>query len=382
MNFDCTEEQALIGKTAREFAERELMPRAGERDARATFPEREMKLLAELGFLGVTGPEELGGAGGDLVAYTRVLEELARGDASVAVTCAVTNMVGDLLVRFGSDAQKKLHLPRLFGGQYLCASFALSEPETGSDAGALKTRAEEKGGGFRLTGTKQWVTSGDRAGLIIVWAVTDPGSRAGLSAFLVPADAKGLSVGRHEDKMGLRGSSTVQLNLDGVELGADALLGERGRGFQVAMTALDGGRIGIAAQAIGIARFAAEAALAYAGQRKTFGKTILEHQAIGNMLADAYTALDAARLLVYRAACLRQHKLPHTRAASQAKLYATEKASMICDMAIQIHGGYGYTRDFPVERAYRDARVTRIYEGTSEIQRLVVARELIKDSQP
>jgi alkylation response protein AidB-like acyl-CoA dehydrogenase len=376
--LDRLEEQALIAKTAREYAERELMPRAPERDKNGAFPKKEMKALAGLGFVGITCPEEFGGAGADVVSSALLLEELARGDASVAVTCAVTNMVADMITRFGTTEQKRAHLPKICSGEWVCASFCLSEPGSGSDARAMQTRAVATADGFELHGTKQWVTSGDHAGVLVVWAVTDPSTRA-LSAFLVPGNAPGLSVIRHEDKMGLRGSSTVQLALDGVRVGKDALLHTLGKGFELAMVALDGGRIGIAAQAIGVARFAHEQAMAYARQRQTFGKPIAEHQAISSMLADSATWIEAARWLVLRAAWLRQNRLPHTRIASEAKLFATEKASLICDIAMQIHGGYGYTSDFPVARAYRDVRVTRIYEGTSEIQRLVIARELLKE---
>jgi alkylation response protein AidB-like acyl-CoA dehydrogenase len=292
-------------------------------------------------------------------------------------------MVAEIVCAAGTEEQKREHVPRLVGGDYLCGGFALSEPQAGSDPSALRTTAEEIPGGYRLTGTKQWVTSGNRAGLLLVWALTDPGAgRRGISAFLVRGDAPGLGVARLEDKMGLRGSHTAQLVLDGVEVGEEALLGARGQGFGLAMRALDGGRIGIASQAIGVARMALEAALAYAVDRETFGQPIIRHQAVGNMLADCATWLDAARLLVLRAAWSKEQGRPVTALSARAKLLASEKAVEICDLALQIHGGYGYTRDFPVERGYRDARVTRIYEGTSEIQRIVIARELMKEARP
>jgi alkylation response protein AidB-like acyl-CoA dehydrogenase len=261
----------------------------------------------------------------------------------------------------------------------VCGAFALSEPQAGSDPGAMTTTATRTGAGWVLRGTKQWITGGDHAGLLVVWAMTNPDAfHRGISAFLVPGTAPGLSVSRAEEKMGLHGSSTVQLALDDVEVGEDALLGNEGEGFKLAMMALSGGRIGIASQAVGISRAALQAATRYALDRAQFGKPIIQHQAISMMLADAATWLDAAELLTLRAAWLKQQGRPFTQAASMAKLFASEHACKICDIAMQVHGGYGYTRDFPVERAYRDVRVTRIYEGTSEIQRIVIARELIK----
>jgi alkylation response protein AidB-like acyl-CoA dehydrogenase len=271
-------------------------------------------------------------------------------------------------------------VPRLCSGEYLCAAFALSEPHSGSDAAALTTSATRIARGWRLRGAKQWVTSGDQAGLMVVWAVTTPGNGTkGISAFLVRGGTPGLVVSRREEKMGLHGSSTVGLGFDDVELGEDALLGEEGGGFKLALTALDGGRIGIAAQALGIARMAFESALAYSRERSAFGQPIGKHQAIGNMLADSATWLDAARLMVRRAAWRKQEGLPFIKEAAMAKLLATEKAHQICDLALQIHGGIGYTRDVPVERACRDVRACRIYEGTSEIQRIVIARHILKE---
>jgi alkylation response protein AidB-like acyl-CoA dehydrogenase len=287
---------------------------------------------------------------------------------------AVTNMAAELICVWGSDAQKQRHVPRLVGGEHMCGSFALSEPHAGSDASALRTTATRVGAGWRLDGTKQWITSGSHAGLFVVWARTE----AGISAFLVEKGTPGLSTGRPEDKMGLRGSSTVQVVLDGVEVGPEALLGADGQGFKIAMTALDGGRIGIGAQACGIAGAALDAARRYATVRVQFGVPLAEHQAIQLMLADMATQLDAARLLVLQAAWRKEAQQSFTRAAAMAKLFASERACRICDAAIQIHGGYGYTRDVPVERHLRDARVTRIYEGTSEVQRIVIAREVLR----
>ncbi|MBP6631530.1 MAG: acyl-CoA dehydrogenase family protein [Kofleriaceae bacterium] len=379
MDITPSEEQLAVQRTAREAAERLLAPRAADRDRDGTFPEAELRELAKLGLLGVAVPEELGGAGSDPIAYSLAMQELARVDASVAVAVSVTNMVGELIAAVGTDVQRRRWVPGLTSGALLCGAFALSEPQAGSDPAAMTTRAEPiAGGGFRLSGTKQWITSGDRAGVLVVWAMTDPAAgHKGITAFLVPGGAPGLTVARLEDKMGLHGSSTAQLVLDGVEVDADAVLGGIGGGFRLAMMALDGGRIGIASQALGIARGALEAAVRYARERTQFGQPIIQHQAIGNMLADAATWLEAGTLMTLRAADLKAKKRSFTLAASMAKLFATEHAGRVCDIALQVHGGYGYVRDFPIERAYRDVRVTRIYEGTSEIQRLVIARQLI-----
>jgi alkylation response protein AidB-like acyl-CoA dehydrogenase len=288
-------------------------------------------------------------------------------------------MVAELIAANGSPALAAAWVPRLTSGELLCGAFALSEPEAGSDPAAMRTIAERTAGGYRLSGTKQWITNGDRAGAMVVWAITEPGAgHKGITAFVVDGKAPGITVARLEDKLGLHGSSTAQLVLDGVEVAEDAILGAPGRGFALAMMALDGGRIGIASQAIGIARGALEAAIRYAGERQTFGQPIIKHQAIGAMLADAATWLDAATLMTLRAAQDKQERRPFSQQAAMAKLFATEHAWKICDIALQVHGGYGYVRDFPVERALRDVRVTRIYEGTSEIQRIVIARNLLR----
>jgi alkylation response protein AidB-like acyl-CoA dehydrogenase len=274
-------------------------------------------------------------------------------------------------------------VPRLVSGELIAGAFGLSEPEAGSDAGAMRTQATKTATGWLLTGTKQWITSGDHAGVMVVWATSgEPTAKhAGMSAFVVPGDAKGLSVARLEDKMGINGSSTAQLVLDGVEVPDSAVLGNVGRGFALAMMALDGGRIGIASQAVGIARGALEAAVRYATERQTFGQPIIKHQGVGNQLADAATWLEAAHWMTLRAAHCKETKQPFSQQAAMAKLFATEHAWKICDIALQVHGGYGYVRDFPVERALRDVRVTRIYEGTSEIQRIVIARGLLRGQQ-
>ena len=379
MDFTPTEEQLLVQRTARDAAERLLAPRAAARDLSSEFPTAELAELAKLGLLGIAIPEELGGAAAGTVAYSLALQELARGDGSVAVAVSVTNMVAELIATYGTPALAKAWVPRLVGGELVCGAFALSEPESGSDAAAMRTLATKTPSGWRITGSKQWITSGDHAGVLVVWAVTEAGTaHKGITAFLVPGTAKGLSVARLEEKMGLHGSSTAQLVLDGVEVEDADVLASVGGGFALAMVALDGGRIGIASQAIGIARGALEAAIRYAGERQTFGQPIIKHQAIGGMLADAATWLDAATLMTLRAASLKQAGQPFSQQAAMAKLFATEHAWKICDIALQVHGGYGYVRDFPVERALRDVRATRIYEGTSEIQRLVIARSLLR----
>ncbi len=383
MDFAPTEEQLLVQRTAREVAERLLQPRAAARDLSGEFPIAELKELANLGLMAIAVPEELGGAGAGTVAYSLALQELARGDASVAVAVSVTNMVAEMICKTGTRDQQQRWVPRLASGELVAGAFGLSEPAAGSDVAGLRTTAIKTPTGWRLSGTKQWITSGDHAGVLIVWALSDQesGSAAGhkgITAFIVPGGAPGLSVARLEDKMGLHGSSTAQLVLDGVEVGDDAVLGAEGRGFALAMMALDGGRIGIASQAIGIARGALEAAVRYATERKTFGEPIIKHQAVGNMLADAATWLDAAKLMTLRAAFFKQSGVAFSQQAAMAKLFATEHAWKICDIALQVHGGYGYVRDFPVERALRDVRVTRIYEGTSEIQRIVIARNLVR----
>ena len=390
MELEPSEEQLLVQRTARDFAERVLVPKAAERDQNGEFPEQEMKELGKLGLLAIAVPEELGGAGMGPVAYSLALQEIARGDASVAVAMSVTNMVGELIANNGTQAQREQWNPKIASGELLSGSFALSEPEAGSDPAALRTTATKTANGWVLNGTKQWITTGDHTSVIIVWAVTEPGAgHKGISAFIVPGPGyaasspdvhppKGLVVARLEDKLGLRASSTAQLVFDNVEVPDDAMLGPPGRGFALAMMALDGGRIGISSQAVGIARGALEAAIRYAGERKTFGQPIIKHQAVGNMLADAATWLDAATLMTLRAAFLKETHQPFSQQAAMAKLFSTEHAWKICDIALQVHGGYGYVKDFPVERALRDVRVTRIYEGTSEIQRIVIARGLIR----
>jgi alkylation response protein AidB-like acyl-CoA dehydrogenase len=382
---DVTETQALVRKTAREFAEREVLPRAAAIDADEAIPDAIFHGLAGLGLLAVNVPTDLGGSGAGVVAYALAVQEIARACASTAAQMSVTNMVCETIARFGTDAQRRGYCPGLAGGDRGPGSFALSEPDAGSDPGAMRTTARRDGPGWVLDGAKQWITSGARAGVFVVWARTgapDAGVR-GISCFLVEGGAPGLRVGRPEDKMGLRGSSTVPLEFAGCRLPADALLGAENEGFKIAMMALDGGRIGIASQATGIARAALEESVAYAKDRRAFGVPIGQHQAIAFKLADMATRVDAAHLLGLRAAGLKEAGLPFSREAAMAKLFASETAIAVCNDAVQIHGGYGYTRDFPAERHLRDARVTTLYEGTSEIQRLVIARaELARITAP
>jgi alkylation response protein AidB-like acyl-CoA dehydrogenase len=379
MQFQPTEDQLLVQRTARDAADRLLAPKAAARDVSGEFPVTELRQLADLGLLGVAVPEALGGAGAGAVAYSLALQELARGDASVAVAVSVTNMVAELIAANGSEALAKQWVPRITSGELVAGAFALSEPEAGSDPAAMRTVATKHGSTWRISGAKQWITSGSHAGAMVVWAVTEPGAgHKGISAFVVPGQAKGVTIARLEEKMGLHGSSTAQLVLDGVEVADDQMLLGPGKGFALAMMALDGGRIGIASQAVGIARGALEAAIRYAGERQTFGQPIIKHQAVANLLADSATWLDAAILMTLRAAYLKETKQPFAQQAAMAKLFASEHAWKICDHALQVHGGYGYVRDFPVERALRDVRVTRIYEGTSEIQRIVIAKNLLR----
>jgi alkylation response protein AidB-like acyl-CoA dehydrogenase len=378
MLIEPTETQALVAKTAREYAERAIRPVAAALDREERYPFELLKGLAELGMMGVNVPASLGGAEAGAVAYALAMMEIARGCASTAVTMAVTNMVAEVITRFGTDAQRERHVPKITSGEYVAGAFALSEPEAGSDPGSMRTTAERVPGGYVLRGQKQWITSGAHAGVLIVWARTGGPGTKGLSAFLVEGGTPGMKAGKHEDKLGLRASNTVPLTFDDCKVGEDALLGGEGGGFKIAMMALDGGRVGIASQAIGIATAALEEAADYARQRKQFGKPIGDFQGVKWPLADSKTELDAARLLTLRAAWLKQEGRPFSREAAMAKLFASEAANRICNRCLQIHGGYGYVKDFPAERHLRDVRVTTIYEGTSEIQRTVIARAELK----
>ncbi len=383
MQTALTETQTLVQKTARDYAQKYIAPEAARLDKESLFPAHLLKGLADLGLMAVNLPEDLGGSNAGTVAYALAMQEVAKACAATAVTMSVTNMVGEVIATFGTRDQARTYCPKLASGEYAAGSFALSEPGAGSDPGGIATVATREGDEFILEGNKQWITSGAHAGVFIVWARTaprgtHPGGR-GLSCFLVEAGTPGLRIGRAEDKMGLRASNTVSLTFEGVRVPVSAMLGEPQGAFKIGMMALDGGRIGIASQAIGIARCAHEASSAYARERTAFGKAISEFQALQWMMADSQTEIDAADLLCMRAAWLKEAGKPFSSEASMAKLYASEMAVRVSNRAVQILGGYGYTREFPVERNLRDARVTTIYEGTSEIQRMVIARSVLAD---
>ncbi|HSD89756.1 MAG TPA: acyl-CoA dehydrogenase [Kofleriaceae bacterium] len=380
MDFKLTEEQAAVLQTARDFATNEVLPKAAEIDREHRHPTELVKRMAELGFLGIAVPEQHGGAGLDNLSYAIAMEEISRACASTGVIMSVNNsLVCDPIYRFGTDKQKQEWLTPLASGKLL-GCFALSEPEAGSDAAAQKTMAEKQSdGSWVINGTKNWITNGPVADVCVLFTMNDKSlGHKGITCFILPMKTKGVRTGPPDDKMGIRGSKSSQIYLDDVRLPADAILGEVGGGFRVAMSTLDGGRIGIAAQALGIGRAALEDALAYAQQRRTMGKPIIQHQAISFKLADMATELDAARLLVHRAAWLKDNKLPYGKEAAMAKLYASDVANRAAREAIQIFGGNGYVTEFPVERHFRDAKITEIYEGTSEIQRLVIAGYLAK----
>jgi butyryl-CoA dehydrogenase len=379
MEFSPNEDQTAVMRTAREFATNEVLPKAAEIDREHRHPTELVQRMAELGFLGIAVPEQYGGSGLDNIAYALAMEEVSRACASTAVIMSVNNsLVCDPILRFATEAQKRQWLVPLAQGKLL-GCFALSEPEAGSDSAAQKTTAVRDGSDWLINGTKNWITNGPVADLCVLFTMNDRAAgHRGITTFLLPMKTKGVRCGAPDDKMGIRGSKSSQIYLDDVRLPADALLGEVGGGFKIAMSTLDGGRIGIAAQAIGIGRAALEDSLAYAQQRRTFGKPIAQHQAIAFKLADMATELDAARLLALRAAWLKDGKHPYGKEAAMAKLYASDVANRAAREAIQIFGGNGYVTEFPVERHFRDAKITEIYEGTSEIQRLVISNYLMK----
>jgi butyryl-CoA dehydrogenase len=379
MQFEFTDEQKMILETARDFASGVVKPKAKEIDETGKFPVDIIKQLAELGFMGMMVPQEYGGAGLDTVSYVIAMEEISSACASTGVIMSVNNsLVCDPIMRYGSEEQKRNYLTPLARGEKL-GCFALSEPNAGSDAARQQTIAVQDGDFFILNGTKNFITNGKEANIAIVFAMTDKtkGHR-GISAFIVPTDIQGFKISRLEHKLGIRGSSTAQIILEDVKLSKDHLLGNIGDGFKIAMSTLDGGRIGIASQALGIARAAMEESIEFAKQREAFGQIIANFEAIQWMIADMATRLDSARLLTLRAAYLKDKKVRFTKEAAMAKLFAAETAMWITTKAIQIHGGYGYTTDYPVERHFRDAKITEIYEGTSEIQRLVIASNILK----
>ncbi|MCP5150073.1 MAG: acyl-CoA dehydrogenase family protein [Ectothiorhodospiraceae bacterium] len=372
------ETQTQVREMARAFARTVLAPGAAERDRTGIFPREALREMGRLGLLGMLVPPEWGGAGADHVAYALALEEIAAADGACSTVMSVQNSVVCMpLLRYGTEAQKERWLRGLASGE-LIGAFALTEPQAGSDAASLRTRARRDGNrGYRLDGTKQFITSGKNGDVVVVFAVTDPAAgRRGITAFLVPTDADGYGVARVEDKLGQRCSDTAQVVLEDVHVPADHRLGEEGEGYRIALSNLEGGRIGIAAQSVGMARAAFEAALDYAREREAFGRPILDHQAVAFRLADMATRIEAARALVLAAAARRDAGMPCLKEASMAKLFASEAAEAVCSAALQTFGGYGYLRDFPVERIYRDVRVTQIYEGTSDVQRLVIARAI------
>jgi butyryl-CoA dehydrogenase len=372
-----SDEQVMIRDMARAFAAEQLAPYAADWDRQAMFPADAVRGMGELGLLGMVVPEAWGGSGADTLTHALALEEIAAGDGTCSTIMAVHNSVACLpVLNFGTTDQKEKYLRPLATGQML-GGFALTEPTAGSDAGAIQTRARKAGNKYVLNGTKQFITSGKNADVVIVFAKTDPdaGSK-GMSAFIVPTGTPGYRVDSVEHKMGQRASDTCQIIFEDMELTPDLLLGEEGEGYRIALSNLEGGRIGIAAQAIGMARSAYEHAVTYAKERETFGKAIIEHQAVIFRLADMQTKIEAARQLTHNAARLRDAGEPCLSEAAMAKLFASEMAEEVCSDAIQIHGGYGYLQDFPVERIYRDVRVTKIYEGTSDIQRLIIGRDI------
>jgi alkylation response protein AidB-like acyl-CoA dehydrogenase len=372
-----SEEQRMIRDSAREFARQELAPHAAQWDRDGWIDDAAVAKMGELGLLGMMVPDEWGGSYTDYVAYALAIEEVAAGCAATATLMSVHSSVGcGPILKFGTPEQKGRYLGDMAQGKAI-GCFCLTEPQAGSEAHNLKTRAVLENGSWILNGAKQFVTNGKRAKVAIVFAVTDPGlGKKGLSAFIVPTDSPGCIVGPPEHKLGIRGSDTCAMTFDNCKVPEGSLLGIRGKGLSIALSGLEGGRIGIAAQAIGIARAAFEAALAYSRTRRQFDRPIAEFGSIGNMLADMHTSINAARLLTHHAARMRSDALPCLSEACQAKLYASEMSERVCSKAIQIHGGYGYLEDYNVERHYRDARITQIYEGTSEIQRLLIARTL------
>jgi len=380
MEIQLTEEQRQVRDLCREFAAKELTPNARRWDVEHQFPEDAVKQLGEMGLMGVAVPPEWGGAGMDNVSYAVAMEEVSRGCAGTGVIMSVSNsLYCDPVLKYGTDAQKKELLAPFARGERLGA-FALTEPMSGSDAAEMRTVAVRRGDEYVLDGTKNFITNGPQADVILVFVMTDKAKRhKGISAFLVPTDAKGFSRGKPDEKVGIRASGSCSIFFEGCALPARLRLGEEGDGFKIAMSTLDGGRIGIAAQALGIARAALEEGIAYAKERKAFGQPITQFQAIQFMLADMATELDAARLLTLRAASLKDKGVRHSAESAMAKLYASEMCERVTSKAIQIHGGYGYVKDYDVERHWRDSRITQIYEGTSEIQRLVIAASVLKD---
>jgi len=382
MDFKLNEEQMMIQETARSFAQKELEPVAEKLDKKKdpSLIIDNVKKLAQLGFMGLCVPECYGGAQAGAVAYSLALTEIGKACASTAVTMSVNNMVAELLVEFGTEEQKQKYVPKLVSGEYVAGSFCLTESSAGSDPTGMKTVAAENDKGYLLNGSKLFITSAEYAGIFVVWAVTDKKAPRGkgISTFIVEKGTPGCNVGRNEEKMGQRGSATNEVHFEDCQIPKEHLLGGLNNGYGIALAELAGGRIGIGSMSVGIGLAAIDFATRYAKERIQFGKPISSFQALQWMIADSYTELDAAQLLILRAAYLKEGK-PYSREAAMGKLYASEAANRACYKAVQMLGGYGYVEEYPVERFYRDARVTTIYEGTSEIQRLVIARSYLKD---
>jgi butyryl-CoA dehydrogenase len=379
METQLSEEQRQVRDLCREFADRELRPHARRWDAEHVFPREAVKQLGELGLMGVAVPPEWGGAGMDALAYAVAMEEISRGCAGTGVIMSVNNsLFCDPVLKYGTDAQRREFLAPFARGERL-GCFALTEPQSGSDAAEMRTTAERRGDGYVLSGSKNFITNGPQADVVLVFAMTDreKGHR-GITAFLVPTTAPGFSRGKPDEKVGIRASGSCSIFFEGCAVPAAQRLGAEGDGFKIAMSTLDGGRIGIAAQALGIARAALEEAVAYAKDRRAFGQPIAQHQAIQFMLADMATELEAARLLAWRAAALKDRGVRHTTESAMAKLFASEMCERVTSKAIQIHGGYGYVKEFDAERHWRDSRITEIYEGTSEIQRMVISGAVLR----
>jgi len=379
MDFKLSEDHIMMREFGMEFAAKRLFPIAEEMDAKGEMPRELIEEAAELGFFGLQAPEQYGGQGIDTLSYALIIEELSRACAGFSIMISVHNsLVIKALEHFGTEEQKQEYLPKLASGE-LIGAYSLSEPNSGTDAGSLQCQAIPDGDNYVFNGTKSWVTSAGFAGLFIVFALTDPEKGPkGISAILVPPGIDGMSLGAPEKKMGLKCSDTRELSFMDAKVPRTNLLGEENHGFKIALSLLDNGRIGVGAQALGIAQRAFEEALEYSKERKQFGRPICDFQAIQFMLADMATRIDAARLMVYRAAILKDEEGRHSRQISMAKLFASETANFVADKAVQIHGGYGYVKEYPVERYFRDARVTEIYEGTSEAQRMVISRDLLK----
>lgn len=379
MNFQLTEEQLAVQQAAREFAQTELLPGVIERDTHQKFPAGQIKKMGELGFLGMMVDPKYNGGGMDTISYVLAMEEISKIDASASVCMSVNNsLVCWGLERYGNEEQKEKYLKRLASGETIGA-FCLSEPEAGSDATSQHTKAEDKGDHYLVNGTKNWITNGNSAGIYLVIAQTHPEQRhKGINALIIEKGMPGFVVGKKEDKMGIRGSDTHSLMFTDVKVPKANRIGEEGFGFKFAMTTLNGGRIGIASQALGIAAGAYELAVKYAKERKAFGKPLAEHQAIQFKLADMATKIDAARLLVWKAAFLKDQKQDFVKEAAMAKLFASQIAQEVTTEAVQIHGGYGYVKEYHVERLMRDAKITQIYEGTTEIQKMVISREVLR----